>query len=174
MLLRHGLICLHQLFLDPIELIQLLSLLVPFFPNLPQLLSDLLNLNGHLRIVSPELYILSLHSFLLNLVPPHALLHLLIVLLHEMHLFPELTELHFECLDVVLPLCELLCEMLVLARELLDLVGRAHIQLGHLLLQELYLVVLLLQLVFQQSLLVLVETLRGVGLQTQSCRGWRD
>jgi hypothetical protein len=33
---------------------------------------------------------------------------------------------------------------------------------------------LLLQLVFQQSLLVLVETLRGVGLQTQSCRGWRD
>lgn len=91
-----------------------------------------------------------------------------------MHLLPELTELHFECLDVVLPLCELLCEMLVLARELLDLVGRAHIQLSHLLLQELYLVVLLLQLVFQQSLLVLVETLRRVGLQTQSCRGWRD
>lgn len=82
MLLRHGLICLYQLFFDPIELIQLLSLLIPFFPNLPQLLSDLLNLNGHLRIVSPELYILSLYPFLLNLVPPHALLHLLIVLLH--------------------------------------------------------------------------------------------
>jgi len=173
MLLCHGLISLYQLFFDPIELIQLLSLLVPFFPYLPKLLSDLFNLYGHLRIVSCEFYIFSLQAFPLNLVPPHALLHLLIVLLHEMHLLPELTELHFERLDMVLPLCELLCEMLVLASELLDLVGRAHIQLGHLLLQELYLVVLLLQLVFQQSLLVLVETLRRVRLQTHSRRGWR-
>lgn len=87
-----------------------------------------------MSIVSSELYILTLHSFLLNLVSPHALLHLLIVLLHEMHLLSELTELHFKCFHVVLPLCQLLREMLILASELLDLIRGAHIQLCDLLL----------------------------------------
>ena len=90
-----------------------------------------------------------------------------------MHLLSELTELHLECLHVVLPLCQLLREMLILASELFDLIRRAHIQLGHLLLQELYLVVLLLQLVLQQPLLVLVETLRGVRLLHAHGRGCR-
>jgi hypothetical protein len=147
--------------------------LIPLLAYHPKLVSHLLYLYSHLSIFPSEFNILTLQPFLLKCISPHALLHLLIVLLHHMHLLSELTELHLECLDVVLPLCQLLREMLILASELFDLIRRAHIQLGHFLLQELYLVVLLLQLVLQQPLLVLVKTLRGVRLLHAHGRGCR-
>jgi hypothetical protein len=59
-LLRHRLICLHQLFFDPIELIQLLRLLIPLLPYHPKLVSHLLYLYSHLSIFSSEFNILTL------------------------------------------------------------------------------------------------------------------
>ena len=108
----------------------------------------------------PQVLVLLLQSFPLGRVPPHAFLHALVVLLDQVHLLLQFTELKFQCLDVMLPLLQFLGNVLVPPSQLLDLVGRAHVQFGHSLLEELNLIVLLLKLVFQQTLFVLVETNR--------------
>lgn len=60
-----------------------------------------------------------------------------------------------------------MCELLILTRKRFDLILGGHIQLGHFLLEELDLDVLLLHLVLQQTLLVREEFLASRRENTQ-------
>lgn len=66
-----------------------------------------------------------------------------------MHLLSQFAQLELERLHVVIALGQLLRQVLISAGQLLDLARGGHVELGHFLLQELDLVVLVLELVLE-------------------------
>lgn len=71
------------------------------------------------------------------------------MLLHKVHLLSQFAQLELERLHVVIALGQLLRQVLISAGQLLDLPRGGHVELGHFLLQELDLVVLVLKLVLE-------------------------
>ena len=71
------------------------------------------------------------------------------MLLHKVHLLSQFAQLELERLHVVIALGQLLRQVLISPSQLLDLARGGHVKLGHFLLQELDLVVLVLELVLE-------------------------
>ena len=86
MLLCHGRVRLYELLLDSFEFLQLLRHLVAFTCDRVELVPQLIHLIYHGRVVMPQVLVLPLQLFPLGRVPPHALLHALVVLLHQVDL----------------------------------------------------------------------------------------
>jgi hypothetical protein len=153
-LLSHRTISDDQLLSYPLVLLYRPPYLISLQRHLADCLPQPLALDGHVLVLLPELCGLLLSALLLSLVSPHHILHVPVVTLHKGHLISQLLKLDLERLSEGVSLVKFVCELLILTRKRFDLVLGGNVQLGHFLLEELDLDVLLLHLILQEALLV--------------------
>jgi len=96
MLLSHRTISDDQLLSYALVLLDSHSHVISLHCHLPECLPQPLALDGHVFVLLPELGGLLLSPLLLSLIPPHHVLHVPVVSLHQCHLVPQLLQLDLE------------------------------------------------------------------------------